>query len=342
LPVHGPNDDAAFEAGMPDGSHPEGRQWDESDAPSPVPGMSQRHRQQREERSAAHRPEEETGSAPEAESSPSPPPVTVGYNDIDLSHWKDYGEIETDSLWILPSRARGSGHQLEYHGNFIPQIATQTFLRYSREGEIVLDLFLGCGTSAIEAVRLKRRCFGVELKSELVDYVADRLRGPVKAGDIRLLAADSTREETRERVQSEMQAAWDRAHADLLVLHPPYADIIRFSDDTADLSNKGNTAEFLAAFTQVARNGYELLAPGRFAVVVIGDKYAESELVPLGFYCLQAMNEVGFRTKSIVVKNIEGNEVGKGRTNNLWRYRALKGGFYIFKHEYVLIMQKPR
>ena len=92
----------------------------------------------------------------------------------------------------------------------------------------------------------------------------------------------------------------------------------------------------------MARNGYELLAPGRFAIVIIGDKYADSELVPLGFYCLQAMNEVGFRTKSIVVKNIEGNEIGKGKSSNLWRYRALRGGFYIFKHEYVLICRKPR
>jgi hypothetical protein len=76
--------------------------------------------------------------------------------------------------------------------------------------------------------------------------------------------------------------------------------------------------------------------------VIIGDKYAGGELIPLGFHCLHAMNTVGFRTKSIVVKNIEGNEVGKGRTNNLWRYRALRGGFYIFKHEYVLIFQKPK
>ena len=44
---------------------------------------------------------------------------------------------------MMPSRARGEGHQLDYHGNFIPQIATQTFLRYSKEGEIILDLFWG-------------------------------------------------------------------------------------------------------------------------------------------------------------------------------------------------------
>jgi DNA modification methylase len=284
----------------------------------------------------------EPTDAADSEARHSADPLTVGYNDLDLNRWKEYGDIETGSLWMIPTRDRGGGHELEYHGNFVPQIATQTFLRYSREGDVVLDLFLGCGTSAIEAARLKRRCVGVELKPDLVEHVAGRVSDAVREGDVRLLVGDSTREETRDRVRAEMQAAWGQSHADLLVLHPPYADIIRFSDDPADLSNREGTGAFLAAFTQVARNGYELLAPGRFAVVVIGDKYEGGELVPLGFYCLQAMNEAGFRTKSIVVKNIEGNEVGKGRTSNLWRYRALRGGFYIFKHEYVLILQKPR
>jgi DNA modification methylase len=269
-------------------------------------------------------------------------PLTVGYNDIDLKRWKEYGHIVTDSLWIMPSRARGDGHQLEYHGNFIPQIATQTFLRYSKEGEVVLDLFLGCGTSAIEALRLKRRCMGVELKAELVEYVSQRLAEAVRSGELHLLVGDSAREETRDRARAEMQAAWGCGQADLLVLHPPYADIIQFSDHPADLSNQASTEAFVAAFTRVAWHGYELLAPGRFAIVIIGDKYANSELVPLGFYCLQAMTSLGFRTKSIIVKNIEGNEIGKGKSGNLWRYRALRGGFYIFKHEYVLVCQKPR
>jgi len=99
-------------------------------------------------------------------------------------------------------------------------------------------------------------------------------------------------------------------------------------------------AAFLEQFGAAARQGHALLAPGRFAVLVIGDLYARGELVPLGFRCMDVMNQVGFRTRSIVVKNIEGNEVGKGRDSNLWRYRALRGGFYLFKHEYVILFQR--
>ena len=56
---------------------------------------------------------------------------------------------------------------------------------------------------------------------------------------------------------------------------------------------------------------------------------------------MERMNRVGFKTKAIVVKNIEGNEK-KGKDENLWRSRALKWGFYIFKHEYIILFFKPR
>ena len=150
----------------------------------------------------------------------------------------------------------------------------------------------------------------------------------------------SCRAETVERVREKLEAM-NADYAQLLILHPPYHDIIAFSDDPADLSNAESLAEFLAQFETVARHGFELLEPERFAVLVIGDKYTQGELIPLGFYCMERMQRVGFRTKAIVVKNIEGNERGKGRASNLWRYRALRGGFYIFKHEYVIIFRKP-
>lgn len=268
-----------------------------------------------------------------------PLPPSVPYNDLDLTRWKEYPEVWTDSLWDIPTRARGNGHALEYHGNFVPQIATQALTRFSKRGDVVLDLFLGSGTSAREALRLERRCIGVELKPELAEYVRERL-GPETEGRARVLAGDSAAPETVEQVRAALRT-WGEEYADLLILHPPYADIIRFSEREECLSNAPSTGAFLELFERVARNGAGLLRPARFAVLVIGDKYADGELVPLGFQCMERMQRLGLRLKSIVVKNIEGNEVGKGKTSNLWRYRALRGGFYVFKHEYVMIFQKP-
>jgi len=180
---------------------------------------------------------------------------------------------------------------------------------------------------------------GVELKPGLVEHVRGKLPPAALASDVRLLEGDSA----DPRVVGQVRAALadlGRSPAQLLILHPPYDDIIRFSDRPEDLSNSAGTEEFLAWFATAARHGYMLLDPGRFAVLVIGDRYSRGELVPLGFCYMEKMNEVGFRAKAHVVKKVEGDEVGKGRRNNLWRYRALAGGFYIFRHEYVMIFGK--
>jgi hypothetical protein len=267
-------------------------------------------------------------------------PKTPPYSDIDLNRWREYDHVWTDSLWLIEARDRTGGHQLDYHGNFVPQIATQTYLRYTKENDVVLDLFLGSGTSAIEAMRLNRRLAGVELKPDLVQTVRAKIPPSLLDGRIHVLQGDSTSEETAARVR-ETLASMGVQHAQLLVLHPPYHDILHFSDLPEDLSNASTLDAFLDLFEAAARHGFDLLEPGRFAVLVIGDKYTQGRLIPLGFYCMERMQRIGFRTKGIVVKNITGNELGKGRDSNLWRYRALAGGYYIFKHEYVIIFRKP-
>ena len=263
------------------------------------------------------------------------------YSDIDLSRWREYDHVWTDSLWLINARDRTGGHHLDYHGNFIPQIATQVYLRYTRRDDIVLDLFTGSGTAAIEAARMERRFVGVELKPDLVEYVRTKLPPDLLDHRVHLLPGDSTASETVSRIRAVLNRMGTE-YAHLLVLHPPYHDIIRFSSHPADLSNADSVEDFLERFETVARHGFDLLTPGRFAVLVIGDTYRQGALIPLGFYCLERMQRVGFRPKAIVVKNITGNERGKGRASNLWRYRALAGGYYIFKHEYVIIFQKPK
>jgi len=263
------------------------------------------------------------------------------YSDINLEQWRDYPDISTDSLWLYNSRERGQGHQLDYHGNCIPQILTQLLSRYTKVGDIVLDLFLGSGTTAIEAVNMGRRVIGVELQPKMTEYVGNKLKEQGKRSEAIIIEGDSScLKETSPKIKNAL-TKFGENDAQFVFLHPPYDDIIRFSDLQGDLSGCTSTEEFLNGFEDVCQQAFNHLAPGRFAAVTIGDKYTNGELIPLGFQCMERMNRVGFKTKSIIVKNISGNEKAKGKMGNLWRYRALAGGFYVFKHEYVFIFEKP-
>ena len=263
------------------------------------------------------------------------------YSDIDLNNWKNYSHIKTDTLWLFPSRDKSGKHSNEYHGNYIPQLAQQFFERFTKKKDIVLDLFLGSGTSAIEALNMGRRCIGVELKPELAQHVADKFSPKELVTDVNIISADSTTELAKEKVQARLEIMGEEK-AQFLVLHPPYDDIIKFSDRKEDLSNCKSPEEFYDMFEKVAKNGYDLLEDGRFAALIIGDEYKDGECKLLSFGCEQRMEKLGFKLKAVIVKDIQGNERAKGKTANLWRYRALNGGFYIFQHEYIFIFEKPK
>lgn len=262
------------------------------------------------------------------------------FNNIDLTKWKEYPNILTDSLWLFPGRDGTGMHTPEYWGNFIPQIATQAILRFTREGETVLDGFLGLGTTLIECRKLGRNGVGIELVPWVVDrasWFVGMESNPYNVSTT-IIGSDSRLPETKQRVEQALQEiGTDKAH--LLILHPPYHDIIKFSDLEADLSNTRSETEFYHQFEIVLENLSPLLADNRYLVLVIGDKYTGGEWVPLGFRTMEVVLKHDYKLKSICVKDIQENR-GKRNQLNLWRYRALKLGLYIFKHEYIMFFQK--
>lgn len=133
---------------------------------------------------------------------------------------------------------------------------------------------------------------------------------------------------------------FDSGAVDFIIVHPPYLDIVKFTGLKEDLSQISDTKIFLEKIIQVFSNALPFLKKGKYFAVVLGDVYKNSEVVPLGFY---VMNEIKknfkVKLKGIVVKNIEGNR-GKLGSQNIWKYRALKSDYFIFKHEYIFIFKK--
>jgi len=255
----------------------------------------------------------------------------VKINDIDMKRWKEYKDIITDSLWIFPSRDNSGMHTPEYHGNFIPQIPRQAMLRFTKRGEWILDIFAGLGTTLIEARRLGRNAVGIELNEDIARRATELVEKEENPYGVKtkMIVGDATSKSTYKNL----------GQFQLLILHPPYWDIIKFSKSKRDLSNASTLDDYLARLKKAASLASTHLDKGRYLVLVIGDKYTNGEWIPLGFYGMETIRELGFKLKSIVVKNIEENR-GKRGQRALWRYRALKYGYYVFKHEYIMFFVK--
>jgi DNA modification methylase len=256
------------------------------------------------------------------------------FNDIDINNWKE-SEVLTDSLWIINERDKSGKHSNFYHGNFVPQIPHQLILRYSKKDDLIVDPFLGSGTTAYECESLHRNFIGIEIQKELADRVQNNLDKTDKISKV--FCGDSTNKRTFEEINKFLKDK-KQNKAQLAILHPPYADIVKFSNLENDLSNKKSLKEFLEGFNLVLQNIKVIMKKDGYVAIVIGDKYSAGQWIPLGFYCMHEAQKLGMTLKSVIVKNMEGNRA-KIQKEGIWRYRALTSDYYIFKHEYIFIFK---
>ena len=258
------------------------------------------------------------------------------YNDIDPKKWRDYEDILTTSLWNF-KRENSGVHNASYHGNFIPQVPRQLFSRYTKKGDWILDPFMGSGTSLIEAQRMGRNSIGIELQHDVAKEVHERLKQEYNPNCSTNVIVSNSKSINMDAVMNK----YGIKKYQFAIMHPPYWDIIKFSDDENDLSNSKTLEEFLDAFGKVIDNTTAFLEKNRYCAVVIGDKYANSQIVPLGFHCMNLFLERGFMMKAILVKNFDRTR-GKLNQQAIWRYRALASDFYVFDHEYIFIFKKVK
>ena len=144
-------------------------------------------------------------------------------------------DINVDSLWLLGPRAKGGKRENNYHGNFVPQIPEQMIRRYAKEGGIVLDMFMGSGTTLFEAETLRHPYIGFDINDEIITNVKHKMEGSNATYFIH--NCDITSSDKVSLCLSDDLIKLNDTGVDIIISHPPYLDIIKFTDKKEDLSN---------------------------------------------------------------------------------------------------------
>ncbi len=248
-------------------------------------------------------------------------------------------DINVDSLWLIDKRDSSGKHANVYHGNFIPQVPNNLIRRYTQEGDLVLDMFMGSGTTLFECETLNRNFIGFDINDTIIDYVKSKMTDdcPIQ---YHINNCDVTDTENFNACINDNLQSLQRENVDFFIAHPPYLDIVKFTEKPCDLSAIEDLDTFIQQFITAIGNAYQRLRTNKYFAVVIGDVYKKSEVVPLAFYAMQAIKQhFNVKMKGIIIKNIEGNR-GKLGVNNIWHARALRSDYYIFKHEYIFVFKK--
>lgn len=120
---------------------------------------------------------------------------------------------------------------------------------------------------------------------------------------------------------------------DFICMHPPYANIIKYSKDLDGDISLMEIDDFLNEMKKVAKEAYRLLKKGKMCAVMIGDIRKHGKVVPLGFRVMECFLREGFMNKEIIIK-----EQHNCRATKYWDNQ--KKDFLLLAHEYIFVFQK--
>ena len=91
---------------------------------------------------------------------------------------------------------------------------------------------------------------------------------------------------------------------DLICTHPPYVDIIQYSEDIEEDLSHLKVKDFLEEIKSVASESFRVLKKDKFCAILMGDTRKNGMVQPLGFETMRLFELAGFKTKEIIIKSV--------------------------------------
>lgn len=243
---------------------------------------------------------------------------------------KDF-RLETTTVWSFPERGYWATHNPSFRGNWAPQIPRNLILRYSNPGDLVLDQMCGYGTTLIECKLTGRNAKGFDINPKMVELSRKNLKFNIE-GSIHQVNIEIQIGDARNLRDIEDNSI------DLIATHPPYADIIKYSDGKieGDLSNIHDIDKFCEEMGKVVSECFRVLKPKKYCGILIGDTRRKRYFIPIAYKVMNKFISVGFKLKEDVIK-----QQWKCKSTPYWAQKSKDYNFLLIMHEHLFIFEKP-
>lgn len=180
--------------------------------------------------------------------------------------------IILSSVWEFGNRDNYAGDS-NFHGNAPTQVVEQCVLRLTKNGDSVVDPMAGSGTT-IDVCKAHQR--------------------KIKAFDLTPTRKDIIENDSRHIPVATLST-------DLVFLHPPYLDMVRYSSKSEDVS-KLSLDEFLESMRNILMESQRILNKDGHLCILIGDLVRKGKFISLSRRLSVICEEIGLEDCGYAVK----------------------------------------
>ena len=188
---------------------------------------------------------------------------------------------------------------------------------FTHKGELVLDPFLGIGTSLIAAQDLERNAVGFDLNKKYIDFTNKRL------AQLEINFGENTKQIAICDDAINIPKYLNENTISLSVTSPPYANMLnhkrlnkslrsdlrinkhyktvqQYSNNPRDLGTM-RLKEYIDTLAEIYKGILPLLKPKAHCVININDLWENNHRYPTHSYIIEAMEKVGYELRNIII-----------------------------------------
>jgi DNA modification methylase len=218
----------------------------------------------------------------------------------------------TKSWFVHRPQPRGD-QKVRHPASFPESLVREFILFFTKRRQVIVDPFLGTGSTLVAAVEAGRSGVGFEIAEKYARISRRRITAAQDSGENS--ARPSQRKSTWAKViradSNRLSEIWKEKKyppADYCITSPPYWNQLKrnsirqktrvvkgldtdYSDDPDDIGNIGDYHEFLTSMKQHFDEVYKVMRPKGYLTVITNNVFAEGRMYPLAFDTVSTLSQ---------------------------------------------------